>query len=206
MRAIGSMTVLVASLIAAQVAAAACETPQSCLEAIGASQRDTRVLSARFVQTKRLSLLTEPLISTGRFAFRQPGELLWELDTPRVTVRIDKSGVHIPDVPAAQYADLAPFSGMMRELSAVFTGSWDRVEASFTVTVMPEPNVVRVSLVPRNPEWQRMFRAMELSFLRPDLLIHTIRLDERLGDSVEIAFSDIHRNDAVAAAVLDTAP
>jgi outer membrane lipoprotein carrier protein LolA len=186
-------------------AAALCGTPEACRQAIEANQRTTRTLSARFIQTKHLSLLTEPLTSTGRFAMRPPGEVLWELDDPHVTVRIDSDGVHIPNLPAER-AEMAPFSAVFRELSGVFTGSWDRLEERFVMTVTPDATAVRIRLEPRSADWQRMFRSMELSFAQPELILTKVRLDERLGDSVEIAFSDVHRNDAVAAAAFGVPP
>jgi outer membrane lipoprotein-sorting protein len=192
-------------LTATTTPAAVCETAAACRRAIEASQRDTRTFSARFVQTKHLSLMSEPLVSTGRFALR-PGEVLWVLDEPRVRVRIDRDGVHVPTMGAAEQADLAPFGALFRELAAVFTGSWDRLEDSFAVSVTPEEHAVRVRLTPRSAEWQRVFHAMDLSFTTPTLVLSAIRLEESLGDSLEIQFSDIHRNDAVAAAAFAEQP
>jgi outer membrane lipoprotein-sorting protein len=190
---------------AATALAAPCETPEACLQAVAAVQRETRTFTARFEQTKYLSLLNEPLVTSGRFAFQQPGEVLWVLDEPPVTVRVDQAGVHVPDLPAAAHVDLAPFGAVLRELSGIFTGSWERVQRHFEVRVQPGAEMVRVALVPRNPAWQQMFKSMEISFTQPSLLLAAIRLDENLGDRVEIRFSDVHRNDAVAAAAFTAA-
>jgi outer membrane lipoprotein-sorting protein len=204
-----SIVLVAAVLVACATAAwAVCEGTDACLRAIEESQRTTRALTARFEQTKHLSLLTEPLVSRGRFAFKAPDQVLWQIDEPKVTVRIDQHGVHLPDLPnaEAEVAALAPFSEMMRELSGLFTGSLTTVQKSFDVTAAGDAAAIRVHLVPRSEQWRRMFRSLELEFAAPDLVMHTIHIDEALGDSLEIVFSEVHRNDDVANAVFGAAP
>jgi hypothetical protein len=199
---IGLATALLAT--GAPRAWAACDDTDACLRAVERSQRSTRALSARFRQTKHLSLLAEPLVSTGRFAFRQPDQILWQLDEPRLTVRIDRQGIHLPDLPdaAAEVAAVTPFSNVLRELSGVFTGSLSAVRTSFEVRAEGDATAIRVHLVPRSAQWQRMVRSIDVSFAQPDLVVQAMRLDESLGDHLEIVFSDIHRNDTVAEAAI----
>lgn len=189
-------------------APAPCTETVACLQLIEASQRTTRTLSARFEQTKHLSLLTEPLVTRGHFAFRQPDEVMWRVDEPPITVRIDRDGIHLPDVPGVkdEVAALAPFSAMMRQLSGLFAGSLSNVRETFEVTAAPDAGAIRVHLVPRDPQLQHMFRSIDMSFVGPEWVVVTIHFEEALGDSLDIAFSDIHRNDAVANAALDTTP
>lgn len=181
-----------------------CEGVEACLRTIEDGQRATRALSARFQQTKHLSLLAEPLVSTGRFAFKAPNHVLWQIDEPKVTIEIDGTGVHLPDVPNAEgeMAALAQFGAMMREMSGMFTGSLTGMQKSFAVTASSDAAAIRVHLAPRREEWQRMFRGVDLTFTAPDLLMHTIHIDEALGDSLDIVFSDVHRNDDTAEAAL----
>ena len=188
-------------------AAAPCVGTDTCLQLIEASQRGTRALSARFEQTKHLSLLAEPLVTHGRFAFRQPDQVMWRVDDPPITVRIDRNGIHLPDVPGMkdEVAALAPFSAMMRQLSGLFTGSLTSVRNTFDVTAAAADGTVRMHLVPRDPQWRHTFRALDVSFAAPEWVVAAMHIEEALGDSLDIAFSDIHRNDDVANAALDAA-
>jgi hypothetical protein len=63
-----------------------------------------------------------------------------------------------------------------------------------------------VHLIPRDGQLQRLFRSIDMSFAAPEWVAVTVHLEEALGDSIDIAFSDIHRNDAVASAAFNTAP
>lgn len=195
---------VLAALAGAAGASAVCESTDACLRAIEASQRETRALAARFEQTKHLSLMSQPLVTRGRFAFKAPDEVLWQIDDPKVTVRIDQRGVHLPDLPAAEaeMASLGPFSEMMRELSGLFRGSLATVQRSFDVTATGDTAGIRVHLVPRSPQWQGMFRSIDLTFAAPDLVMQAIHIEESLGDSLDIVFSDVHRNDGVANAAM----
>lgn len=188
-------------------AAPPCAGTDACLQLIEASQRSTRTLSARFEQTKHLSLLAEPLITRGQFAFREPDQVLWRVDEPPITVRIDRNGIHLPDVPGLkdEVAALAPFSAMMRQLSGLFSGSLSAVRTTFEVTAAADGGVIRVHLVPRDPQWQHMFGSIDVWFAAPEWVVTALHIDEALGDSLDIKFSDVHRNDAVANAALDAA-
>jgi len=187
---------------------AICEGTDACLQVIEASQRTTRTLSARWVQTKHLSLLTEPLLTRGQFAFREPDQVLWRVDDPAITVRIDRNGIHLPDLPGVkdEVAAMAPFSAMMRQLSGLFTGSLSSVRNTFEVSAALEKGAIRVHLMPREQQWQRMFRSIDVSFAEPQWVVATIHIEEALGDSLDITFTDVHRNDAIANAALDTVP
>ena len=199
---------VVAVVVAGGPAAAApCAGTDACLQLIEASQRTTRALCARFEQTKHLSLLAEPLVTRGQFAFREPDQVLWRVDEPAITVHIDRNGIHLPDVPGLkdEVAALAPFSAMMRQLSGLFTGSLNAVRTTFEVTAAPDGGAIRIHLVPRDPQWQRMFRSIDVWFAQPEWIVTALHIDEALGDSLDIRFSDLHRNDAVANAALDAA-
>jgi len=185
-----------------------CVGTEACLNLIETSQRTTRALSARFEQTKHLSLLAEPLVTRGEFAFRQPDQVMWRVDEPPITVRIDRDGIHLPGLPGAndEMAALAPFSAMLRQLSGLFTGSLRTVRDTFDVTAAPDAGAIRVHLVPHSAQLQHMFSSIDMSFVAPEWVVTTLHFEEALGDSLDIAFSDIHRNDAVANAALDATP
>ncbi len=187
------------------VAAASCDTAEQCLAVLESSQRSIKALSARFEQTKHLSLLNEPLVTRGQFAFRAPDRVLWRVDDPPITVRIDREGLHLPDAVGMkeEVAALAPFSAMMRQLSGIFTGSLSTVRNTFDVTASGDDRMIRVRLVPRDPQWRRTFQSITMSFAAPDWVVSTMHLEESLGDSLDIIFSDVHRNDAVANAAFD---
>ena len=204
-----ALLILGASLVArAAHGEALCRDTESCLRVVESKQSATEVMSAHFEQSKHLSLMTEPLVSRGRFAFRRPDQVLWEVEEPPLTIRIDRSGLHLPDLPGVKEegAAMAPFGQMLRDLSGLFTGSLSGLQRGFEVDATPAVDGVDVQLRPKAEQWRRMFTIIDVSFRGTDLMIASLRLQEALGDRREIVFSEVHRNDAVAAAAIPTAP
>lgn len=185
-----------------------CLDTDSCLRVVEAKQSTTVVVSARFEQTKFLSLMAEPLVSRGRFAFRKPDQVLWEVEEPKLTLRMDGKGLHLPDVPGAneEIAAVAPFGKMMREMSGLFSGSLRAMQRGFEVQATAVPDGIDARLKPKLEQWRRMFSSITISFRGTDLVMQSLRIEEAQGDRLEIVFSDVHRNDATAAAVLAAQP
>jgi outer membrane lipoprotein-sorting protein len=192
-------------LIAAR-AGATCDSTESCLRAIDAAQQQTQSVSARFTQTKHLALLDQPLVSTGRFAFQRPDRMRLEIETPRAAVIvINGRQISIPGLSAADQQQLAltPMTAMFTELGAMFGGSAGALQQHFEVSATPAGDAIEVTLRPTVPEWQRLFRTIALRFAGPDLLISSMQLDDALGDQLEIAMSDVQRNQNIPSTLFD---
>jgi outer membrane lipoprotein-sorting protein len=184
-------------VVAARAAAATCDSTESCLRAVDAAQQHTESVSARFTQTKHLALLDEPLVSTGRFVFQRPDRMRLEIETPRsAVIVINGRQVSIPGLSAANQQQLAltPMTAMFTELGAMFGGSAATLRRHFDVSAKPAGDAIEVMLRPTVPDWQRLFRTIGLRFAGPDLLISSMQLEDALGDHLEIAMSDVQRN------------
>ena len=193
-------------LLAARATPAICTSTEDCLHAIEAAQRDTRTVSAEFAQTKHLTLLDEPLVSTGRLLLKRPDRILLRIETPRpTTVLVRGHEVYIPDVPEheRQALALSPVATMFSELGAIFSGSVTALEKNFEVFATADPTGVRVHLVPRQESWKQMYRSIDIRFGGPQLVIQEIHLDDTLGDSLDITLQHVQRNIDIADAVFD---
>ena len=185
-------------------ASAACSDSAACLREIGEAQKQVRSLSARFVQTKHLALLEEPIVSTGTFAFKHPDQVLWKVDEPAFEVRIDGSKVQLPEGVDPGMRSMPPgLESLLGAMSAVFTGNIEAASSRFDMEGKQEGDDVVVRMSPKQSADRRLLGNMRLTFERPDLTLRTIHLEEAVGDSLDIQFSETHRNDAAAEAVLN---
>ena len=185
---------------------ATCDSTDSCLRAVEAAQKDTRSISARFTQTKHLSLLDEPLVSAGRFVFQSPDHMRLEIESPRrATILIKGRDISIPGIAESdkQQLSMTPMAAMFSELGAMFSGSPAQLRQHFQVTAVPVDNGIEVTLTPTVPEWQKLFRTIRLRFAGPDLLMSTMHLDDALGDQLDIVMSDVQRNQTLPADAFD---
>lgn len=184
-----------------------CASTEACLARLAAAQASTTAIDARFVQTKHVSLLDEPLVSTGRFRFRRPDRVRLDIETPHPsTILIAGRSITIPGLDATEQRAIAgsPMAAMFTELGAVFAGTLDRAPAHFAVTARGEGDAIIVTLTPTAADYQRLFRSIEIRFGGPVIMVQSMRLDDALGDSLEVALRDVRRNpdlpDAVFAA------
>jgi outer membrane lipoprotein-sorting protein len=209
-KAAAAMILIMAVMAAPESAAATpCASTAACLEVLEAAQRGTQTLTARFTQTKRLSLLDEPLESSGFFAFRRPDRVLWRIESPEpLTVVIRGRDIHVPGLPTTGEAGLAmaPLAAMFTQLGAVFAGSLTAAGADFEVEAVADAEAIQLTLRPRHAAWQRMVRQIELRFMGPEWLLAGMHLDNGMGDRVEIALRDVRRNAEVPEAWFATDP
>jgi outer membrane lipoprotein-sorting protein len=196
-------------LVARGTAHAGCTSTDSCLHAIETAQRDTRTLAADFVQVKHVSLLNEPLESTGHLVFKRPDRILLRIDTPQAaTIVVSGHEVRIPNLPERerQALALAPMVDMFTQLGAIFTGATDTLRQGFVATAREEGDAIRVELVPRQAAWKQRFRSIELRFAGAERVAQVIRLEDGLGDNLEITLHNVQRNGDVPDSTFDLAP
>lgn len=202
-----SRTALLAAILAIDLlrcaSASACADSATCLREVGEAQKQIRSLSARFVQTKHLTLLEQPIESNGTFAFKQPDQVLWRIDDPAFEVRIHGSKVQLPPGEGAGMRAMPPgLESLLGAMSAVFTGDIEAASRRFDMEGKQEGNDVVIHMVPKEAADRRLLGNLRLTFVRPDMTLRAIHLEEAVGDSVDVVFSDMHRNDAAAEAVL----
>jgi outer membrane lipoprotein-sorting protein len=183
--------------LATPIPAASCADTDACLRQIEAAQRTTESLRARFTQTKYMSLLNEPLVATGRFAFKRPDRVLWEIEHPdRATVIINGGQLVIPGLPDSEREALStlPVATALSQIGALFAGDVKALRETFAATAQQDVAGIHVRLVPRQQVTQGMFSRIDLTFAAPDLTLRTIRMENRLGDRVEVAFDEVTVN------------
>lgn len=184
--------------LSADCACAHCTSSEACLQAVEHAQRDVRTVAADFTQVKHVTLMDEPLVSSGRVLFKRPDRILLKIEQPEpLTVAITGRSVHIPNVPDhdQQALGMAQLAAMFAPLSAIFTGSEQILKESFDVTAREDDqSAIQVDLLPRDASAKRMFRNIQLRFTGPELVAQTIRLDDGLGDNLEITLRDVQRN------------
>ena len=93
---------------------------------------------------------------------------------------------------------MAPMGAMFTQMGAIFTGSTQALRTGFDVSAQEDAEGILVHLVPRNAAWQRMYRSVDVRFVRPELVVRSIRLEDGFGDHLEIDLHDVERNIDVA--------
>ena len=143
-------------------------------------------LEARFVETKRLGLLAQPLESRGRLYFARPGLLLRRVESPRRSELVitpkelkmrDEDGEQVIDLRARP--DVRPFvesltwllAGDQKALSAVYSLQFERGDGhtpwQLTLTPKAEPLAHLIAFI---------------RVIGTGLAVSEIRVQEKAGD------------------------
>lgn len=173
-------------------ATAGCGTPQQCFARMTDAQRGVARIRAGFRQTKRVALLTDPLVSTGRFTFERPDRVRWEMVTPEpLIVEIAGSSLRAGPPGAVADVDAGPAVGLFRDLGGIFAGASDYAgEERFTLgagTSGPWSFV----LTPRDPSVARVIRGIDIELDSASGGPRRVAIIESGGDRTEIELLDV---------------
>lgn len=176
---------------------AACTSTDSCLQAVAAAQADTRTIEADFVQVKYLDLLEEPMVSSGRFAFKEPDHVRLDIESPEAaTILINGRDVRIPGMTAQQEKAMgsAPIGALFGQLARIFRGDVEGLREDFEVTAQADGEGARIHLVPLRADWKKAFHSIDLRFADGLTHVEKMRLEDQLGDHLEVTLRNVRRN------------
>lgn len=187
------------SLLTLAVLLLAALVPQAAAaEAAGLPKKASyRVISADFVQIRRLSELNMEVRITGSMVSELDGRLRWQVDAPvRSVTVIDREKLTHFDGETKKLSVIRqesfPWLRILRDsLDDWLSGEKARLTRRFQVSA-PRPRIVR--LVPRESAQKKLFRSVELEFAEKGDLITVIRIEEITGDKLEIRFSRLKRD------------
>ncbi len=160
---------------------------------------DVRTVSSEFRQERRLSMLKQPVISSGRFAFEKPDKLRWETAGP------DPFGFFVNGNEAQQWKgkDSArqPFDLqgnpvlklIVDQIIAWTSGDFKAIEKQYAITVVRD-NPVLFRLVPKSSREKKYIRQILISFEPDTNYAKRVEIVEQGGDSTVIEFFDMKIN------------
>lgn len=183
----GYLLVLIVSLMSTSAVAS---TPT--LEGITERIKLNEQISGEFVQLKYLSILPNPLRSSGNFSFMPDSGLFWETLQP-LHSRLTFSSKGISQEQNGQQVWLAQsdqpgVAVIGKILAAMFTNDWQTLKDFFSITVKPDTNAHQwhLELIPSQAT---LASAMERIELTGDRQLQRITLYEHSGDRTEIEFT-----------------
>jgi len=154
-----------------------------------------QVVSGKFTQSKKIKIITQPLVSSGAFVLAKGKGLLWHTEKPfDATLRITQAGIAELDhgkVNTLVSTQAQPGMQQVGELLfAVFSGDLKALGAHFTFDAIQAPPGAPWSAVlrPRDPQVAKFVTSIAL---RGQKTMHGLTLVEANGDTTEIAFDAV---------------
>jgi outer membrane lipoprotein-sorting protein len=166
-------------------------------------QKKTATLQADFRQEKELALLAKPEVSTGKFTFSRPNNVLWSYDAPKRVQMVISAGTlttYYPDLAKAEKIDVKRFedrifkymgaSGAIDELARYF---------DFTFTNTPSKPDYVLDLKPKTRTVAKRVQRIKLWIDKQSFLTSKIEYVEGDGDITRYEFKNIKLNEPVPA-------
>ena len=157
---------------------------------------DVRAFNASFEQQQFDEQGTLVETARGKVCIARPGRFDWDYQTPyQQRIVSDGKTLWVYDADLAQVT-VNPVNTSAADSPARLLGDNFDLESSFTVgETVSEAGVDWVSLGSKQPKPQ--FRSVRIGFRAGELAV--MRLEDNLGQTTEIRFTDVARNPAVAA-------
>ncbi len=172
---------------------------EAIFSAIEKTVAEIQTISSEFRQERRLSMLKEPAISKGRFAYEKPDKLRWEFTEPEPSGFIvngntgkqwkgKETNGQTVDVKKNPVMRLI-FEQIMAWTKADFTS----IEERYVVTVGREKPVA-LNLVPRSSKERKYVDRITVSFDKETGYVNAVAIIEKGGDSTNIRFLNMTVN------------
>lgn len=187
-----TVLVIIAMPVRAQVPA----TPMK--DAGGFRQKLTTVaagiatIESDFTQEKKLSILSNTLVSKGHFCFRRENNIRWEYLQPyKYLIIISEDKIYIKEEKDQKQYDIQSnrmFQEMNRFISGCIQGDILKNDKDYKIGYFEDDRYFFVTLVPVAEKMRQMLNEIQIWFDRTDLTVARIRMMESGGDYTRIDF------------------
>jgi len=165
-------------------------TEPDMLARIGAQIEQHALLRAEFTQSKRMSALKRPLITSGRIVFSHRHGVVWQIEQPyRMSYMLaEERIVEIAADGTRRERDTRDVPGLAqigRIFRALLGANMAALREVFDVAVKGDPAKWEIELKPRQAQFTQYLSSVHLSGGR---FIESISISETGGDTTQISF------------------
>lgn len=169
---------------------------------VQAAQTNTSTLEADFRQEKTLALLASPEVSTGRFVYSKPNNVLWTYDAPKRVTMLIADGIlttYYPDLNKAERIEVKRYQDRIFKYMGA-SGAIDEMGAwfNFTFTNTSDKPYYMLDLAPKNKAVAKRVRHIKIFIDKKSYLTTQFEYTEGDGDKTRYEFLNIKINAPVS--------
>jgi outer membrane lipoprotein-sorting protein len=160
---------------------------------IAAGAATVQTLSSDFSQERHLSMLKEPLISIGKFAYEKPDRLYWEILKPSPLGFVVQGGQakrwgSDPRVTETLEIDQEPMiRAIVGQVSAWTKADFTWLEKRYRITVLEE-TPYSLKLIPLSFQEKKFLAYITIAFSEDWTHVRSVELHEKGGDFTRLRF------------------
>ena len=176
------------------------KTEQEIIEKINSEAMKLASMQCEFVQTKKVVLLNDRMVSKGKMFYKQSNKLRWEYTTPYTYVFV-LNGSKISFGKNQQDVIDVNQSRVFKEIASIMmnsvVGKCLSDKKSFKTTIKVSNSEYIATLIPRTKEIKRLFNTIILHFDKQQSFVVRVELIEKNGDVTTIDLKNIKKNNPV---------
>lgn len=165
----------------------------------------TETIQCDFVQEKKLSFMTDKIVSEGRFFFKKEDQLRWEYTDPFSYIIILNDGKLMIDDEGNQNEINLKSNKTFQEINQLLTqslkgnvlGETDK----FTYEILEGEKQYLVKLTPIAKEMKEYMNRIDVYFDKTDMMVAGVDMHEQSEDLTSIRFSKRKVNEVVPASM-----
>jgi outer membrane lipoprotein-sorting protein len=178
------------------------------IQQASAQQKRIETLQADFRQEKSMALLAQPEVSSGRFVYSKPHDVIWKYATPNQVVMLISQGwltTYYPHLNKAEKIEVSRYQDRIFRYMAA-TGAVDELSKYFNFKFVETRRGTRsftLELTPKTRTLSRRVQRIKL-WIDPETFLTTrVEYVEGDGDLTIYEFSNIRLNEKVSPATFE---
>ncbi|MBV9068976.1 MAG: outer membrane lipoprotein carrier protein LolA [Acidobacteria bacterium] len=162
------------------------------------AQAKTNTLQADFRQEKSLALMAKPEVSTGRFVYSKPNNVLWTYDAPKRVTMLIADGMlttYYPDLKKAERIEVKRYQDRIFKYMGA-SGAIDELGAwfNFTFTNTSDKPYYALDLDPKSKTIAKRVRHIRIYIDKTSYLTTQFEYTEGDGDKTRYEFTNVKVN------------
>ncbi|HEX7679721.1 MAG TPA: outer membrane lipoprotein carrier protein LolA [Thermoanaerobaculia bacterium] len=162
------------------------------------AQAQMTTIQADFRQEKTLALLAKPEVSTGRFVYSKPNNVLWSYDAPKRVTMLIADGIlttYYPDLNKAERIEVKRYQDRIFKYMGA-SAAIDELGAwfNFTFTNTSDKPYFVLDLDPKNKTVAKRVRHIKIFIDRKSYLTTQFEYTEGDGDKTRYEFLNVKIN------------
>lgn len=171
---------------------------QNAIDEISQASETIHTLQCNFVQTKKLKMLKEAMVSKGKMWCTQPNRIRWEYQTPYASSFVLNDGKVLLKGNKRSHTFNVNRNKMLREITRLMVpdglGKCLQEKKDFQVSVTTRNNLHILTLLPQEKELRQLFTQIVLYYDRGQSVVTKVEMLEKNGDCTAIELSSINLN------------
>lgn len=189
--------VLISSRISAQNDYAAVASAVELKEALRIESEQLTGVECNFTQTKYIGLLSEKIVSSGKFYYKKTDKICMDYSSPvKYLIVINGNKIKINSDGKSNVYDLNANKMMSQTqvlISACMTGNLEKLSSDYQLSFMENKTLYRVRVLPQGSV-KSYLKSIDIYLDKNDFSVHQLKITETSDDYTEYTFTGKKKN------------